>query len=235
LTPEQLGAVTGMVENLALGNIRESFRFYARQLASTEESEWPDFERECIAILTRWYRSSGDPTLSVKERHLAGFTGEMIEVSRRYRMRFGLSYLLFWRTLNLLNASLWRLAPQYNLLEKLRTFFERELPSPFARGIRRLRAPGWRANTARLALALPEAARGLGDRLAEADSPLEIMTYDTSRSSHQSNREAWQVAAGMALLSAALAAYPLHGIFFLRPALTGLALAIVALALSRRR
>jgi ubiquinone biosynthesis protein len=129
LSAYEKAAVAGQIENLATGNLEASFRYYAKQLIATEDSDFDRVREEAIEVLRRWYTISLDPAAALEEKHLARYTVEMIEVSRRNQLRFGLNYLLFWRALNHLNASLWLIAPDFDLMGELRDFFQRMRPS----------------------------------------------------------------------------------------------------------
>jgi len=120
--------LAGQIENLALGEIQESLRFYMRQLTATEETDFKRMEVQAIGVLRRWHASLSKPGGSVQERHLARYTGEMIEISRQNHLRYGLNFLLFWRALNSFNATLWMIAPDYDLIGRLRDFFARTRP-----------------------------------------------------------------------------------------------------------
>jgi ubiquinone biosynthesis protein len=125
--------VFGQIENLALGNLVRSFRYYSLQVAVTEDTDMESFRRECLEVLGRWYRALQNPDSPVEDRHLAKYTGEMIDVSRRNGLRYDLSYLLFWRALNNLNGALWHIDPTFDMLAELRSFFEEIRPGDAAR------------------------------------------------------------------------------------------------------
>jgi predicted unusual protein kinase regulating ubiquinone biosynthesis (AarF/ABC1/UbiB family) len=121
------------IENLALGNLVRSFRAYSLQVAVTEETDMESFRRDCLEVLGRWYRALQNPDSPVEERHLAKYTGEMIDVSRRNGLRYDLNYLLFWRALNNLNGALYHIDPNFDMLAELRRFFEEIRPGTLAR------------------------------------------------------------------------------------------------------
>ena len=56
LTEAERAVVTGQIVNLALGNISESFRYYALQLIPTEETDWDAVREQCLAILPQLVR-----------------------------------------------------------------------------------------------------------------------------------------------------------------------------------
>src|SRR5271157_2839199 len=143
LSAEEREGVFGQIENLALGNLVRSFRFYALQVAVTEETDMESFRRDCLEVLGRWYRALQNPDSPVEERHLAKYTGEMIDVSRRNGLRYDLSYLLFWRALNNLNGALWHVDPNFDMLGELRTFFKEIRPGNLERLRTLLSDRGW--------------------------------------------------------------------------------------------
>jgi ubiquinone biosynthesis protein len=115
--------VAGQIESLSLGNIRKSMKFYSQQLVATGETDYRQFEIEAMEVLGRWRSSLSNPNAPMEERHLARYTAEMIEVSRRNQLHFRLNFLLFWRALNNLNATLWMIAPEFDLVQELQVFF----------------------------------------------------------------------------------------------------------------
>jgi ubiquinone biosynthesis protein len=117
------------IEQLAIGNIDGSLRAYTRQLAITEESDVQAFRRDAREVLQRWYDISLRADSPVADRHLGKYTMEMIDISRRYKLLYDMSFLLYWRALNALDSSALRLSPTFDLMIELRTFFEQVRPS----------------------------------------------------------------------------------------------------------
>jgi ubiquinone biosynthesis protein len=128
LTEYEQEALIGLLENISVGNINASFRYYSLQLTPTDETDPRSFEREAKHVLRRWYQASVNPDSPVEERHVGRYIVEMIEVSRRNHLRFGRDYLLSWRTLNALDATLLRLPVDFDFMVDLRTFFEQNRP-----------------------------------------------------------------------------------------------------------
>ena len=116
------------IEQLALGNIDESLRAYAKQLTLTDESDQAAFRREARAVLQRWYDLSIRSGSPPEERHVARYIGQMIDISRRYRLLYEMRYLLYWRALNALDSTALRLSQSFDLMEELRAFFEEVQP-----------------------------------------------------------------------------------------------------------
>ncbi|OAN67117.1 hypothetical protein A7X12_00345 [Sphingomonas sp. TDK1] len=160
LSQDQRRIIAGQIESLALGNIGGSLRYYAQQVTATDDTDFDRFREDCRDVLNRWYAALLDPTLPIEERHLARYTGEMIDVSRRNGLQYDLNYLLFWRALNNLNGTLWHISPNYDLLGRLRIFFERTRPGPGRRVRATVADPAWRGSLTELARALPGGAAG---------------------------------------------------------------------------
>jgi ubiquinone biosynthesis protein len=116
------------IEQLALGNIDESLRAYGKQLTLTDESDPAAFRREARAVLRRWYDVSVRNGSTLEERHVGRYIGQMIDISRRYRLLYDMRYLLYWRALNALDSTALRLSQSFDLMEELRAFFEEVRP-----------------------------------------------------------------------------------------------------------
>ncbi len=132
LTEYERETLIGQIENIALGNTYQSYRYYLRQLTPTEDTDLNRFQWECLAIMRQWYESSINPEATIAERHLSKYAGDMLDLARRHKLRFGANYLLYWRALNSLSASTIRI-PNFELMAELRAFFEQLRPSPSQR------------------------------------------------------------------------------------------------------
>jgi ubiquinone biosynthesis protein len=187
LTLEEREGVNGQIENLALGNLVASYRSYALQVAVTEESDMESFRRDCLEVLGRWYRALQNPNSPVEERHLAKYTGEMIDVSRRNGLRYDLTYLLFWRALNNLNGALWHIDPRFDMLAELRTFFEGIQPGSLARIGRIVCDPNWQHSLLVLGREGPDKALHGLDELARGHPRIEV-TWSMTSADGQRNR-----------------------------------------------
>jgi ubiquinone biosynthesis protein len=129
LPAEQREYLAGYVEQVALGNLEASFRSYSHLVERTPAADFGSFKRRTMELFNRWYQSTRDPFSRVEDRHLAVFTGEMVQLIRRYRLRASLDTLLFWRALITLDATCIRLSRYMNLLSTLRDFFAEIRPS----------------------------------------------------------------------------------------------------------
>jgi ubiquinone biosynthesis protein len=202
LRPDELAVVIGQIENLALGNLQASLRYYAKQLAPTEDTDYERFKRESMRTLRGWYENALDPESPVSERHLARFTGEMIDVSRRNALRYGFNYLLFWRALNNLNATIWLIDPSYDLLGGLRSFFRRYRPGLAERLGAFVEDERLRAEVAELAASLPERLSGALEALRGRHGGWRLVESDGASGAHGRRRA--RAAAG-AVLAVSLA------------------------------
>jgi ubiquinone biosynthesis protein len=201
LSEQDRDAITGMVENLALGNLRESYRYYLKQLQPTDETDPETVRGECLEILQRWYQASQDASLPIEERHLGKHTADMIDVSRRNGLRFGLNYLLFWRAMNLLNATLWRVDPTFDLTGALREFFEEIRPGPARRLHDVVKNPEWEATTARFVRDLPGRVEAALRSLADSDEGWQAEVWDTPLTEKAADLDARWISASLTVVS----------------------------------
>jgi len=154
LTDYQREVLAGHVENIALGNVDESFRYYRKLLFPSDETDLKNFEIEGKSVLRRLCRGLHNPSAPIRERHLGKFTGEMFDVIRRNRVRMSSDTLLFWRALNALESSAVRLSAVFDLVAELRHFFERIRPPLSERIFHRLSDEGLALNAHRLACSI---------------------------------------------------------------------------------
>jgi ubiquinone biosynthesis protein len=121
------------IENLAMGNVEQSYRYFVRLLEPTAETDIVQLSRDVHAIMRGWYDASREPDTPLSARHLGRYFGEFITAIRNNKVRMGLDTLLFWRALLALDSTALRFEAQFDLLGELRTFFERHRPTPFER------------------------------------------------------------------------------------------------------
>jgi ubiquinone biosynthesis protein len=117
------------IENIALGNVDESFRYYAKLYFPSDETDPKNFELEGKSVLRRWYQASQNPGAPIRDVHLGKYSAQMFGVARRNRVRMRTDTLLFWRALNTLDSSALRLSAVFDLLAELRHFFEQLRPT----------------------------------------------------------------------------------------------------------
>jgi ubiquinone biosynthesis protein len=123
------------IENLAMGNIEQSYRYFVQLLEPTSETDLQQLRRDVYAIMQGWYEASRDPNTPLSARHLGRYFGEFITAIRDNKVRMGLDTLLFWRALLALDSTALRFEAHFDLLGELRTFFERHRPTPLDRVI----------------------------------------------------------------------------------------------------
>lgn len=133
LDERQREILEGHIENIAIGNIRESFRYYAMQYTPSPETNLIEFEREGIRILGNWYNASINPYASTTERHLATHGAEMLEVVRQNRLRLSMNTLLFWRALYTLDSVALQLSDYIDLMTQIKEFFYERRPGLLGR------------------------------------------------------------------------------------------------------
>lgn len=172
-------------------------------MAATEDTDFDRFRTDCLDVLKRWYQALSDPSLPVEDRHLGRYTGEMIDVSRRNGLIYDLNYLLFWRALNNLNATLWQIQPEYDMIAALRAFFEKTRPNPFQRMLDMLESIAWRESVARLGLYLP---RDLAAGIAASRGTAVSVRSTVTRPFRRERRMVRENAVAMALLLSVSAA-----------------------------
>jgi ubiquinone biosynthesis protein len=202
LGEDQRRVVTGQIENIAVGNLAASFSAYCRQLVDTEDTDPEVFRQEYMERLRAWYAKALEPGSAIEERHLGRVTGEMIDVSRRNSLRFGMNYLLFWRALNAVNATVWMVDPRFDLLGELRRFFVSRSPGLGER-LREMAAdPLWQEAVVRLAGAAKD--RALDARPPGAGRPWRACRWESPPAGRQANRQARGLALALVALSAAV-------------------------------
>jgi ubiquinone biosynthesis protein len=135
LSAERREIFATYIENLAMGNIEQSYRYFVRLLEPTPETDLRQLRRDVYAIMQGWYEASRDPNTPLSARHLGRYFGEFITAIRDNKVRMGLDTLLFWRALLALDSTALRFEAHFDLLGELRTFFERHRPTPVERVI----------------------------------------------------------------------------------------------------
>lgn len=125
LTPHELRVVRRHVEAIAAGDIAESLRYYLKQVYPTADTDMPAYRDAASSVLRRWYEASRDSDrTSVADRHLGRYSGEMLDLVRRYRLQMRMSTLLFWRSLIIVNSTVLRFPGTVDPLTATRAFFE---------------------------------------------------------------------------------------------------------------
>lgn len=200
-------AVLGLTENIAVGNVGESFRFYAMELTPTEETDPRTFEEDAKSVLRQWYEATtGRGENGDGGRHLGKYIAEMIAVSRRNHLRMGMNYLLFWRALNSLDATALKLMPQFDLMGELRSFFAQIRPSFATRLAEALADPQRLATAAGLVYAAPGQVSLLLSQLSRGQYEWPVSVQESPRVQSADDRDMVWLSIAIASISLALAA-----------------------------
>jgi ubiquinone biosynthesis protein len=237
LTPYDREILGAQIEQLAVGNIDESLRFYSKQLTITEESDARAFRAEARAVLQEWYDLSVRDDSPVAARHLGKYIGQMIDISRRYRLLYDMSFLLYWRALNALDSTALRMSPTFDLMAELRAFFEEVRPgflerlAEIARDQRRLSV------ARRVKQQLPERVAAMVDGAASGRSETTLLSGERGERRRARNHETrWLGAAAAALSLLVLSDAHGHGTVAAALALgAGAAMCLLAVARLRPR
>lgn len=187
-TDAELKVLTGQIERLALGDITGSLRYYSQQLLPTDDTDFDKYRREAREVLGRWYESSLHTDTPVEERHIGRFTAEMIDVSRRNNLRYGLNYVLFWRALNHLNATLWYIAPDYDFMGQLREFFVQIRPGPIDRLVETLLNQQTKSDSVTLCSQTPARAESILSRFAQGEGSRRFAILESTVDSRDRRR-----------------------------------------------
>jgi ubiquinone biosynthesis protein len=195
LSPERREIFATYIENLAMGNIEQSYRYFVRLLEPTSETDVQQLRRDVYAIMRGWYESSKDPNTPLSARHLGRYFGEFITAIRDNKVRMGLDTLLFWRALLALDSTALRFQEQFDLLGELRTFFERNRPTPVQRVLSLVTSRELAMQVLELVRSAPDHVSRVLDDAAE-DRPLLSVRREISRVRiHHENDDARLLAA----------------------------------------
>jgi ubiquinone biosynthesis protein len=189
LTDEEREILAGHIENIALGNIAESFRYFAMQYTPTDDTDLQAFEQEGKAILQRWYQATVNPYATVHDLHLGKYATEMFEVVRRYHLRASLNTLLFWRALHALDAAALRLSDHFDLMRHMRDFFEHIRPKLVDRALTMLTDRRLIVELVELVRAIPDRSVSIFSDVLQSDDEgplhsIHINGYPESRQAH---------------------------------------------------
>lgn len=214
--------VVGLAENIAVGNIDESFRYYAKELLPTDETDLRQFERDTKQILREWYEIYNRPAVpgapAEEPRHLGIYIGAMIAVSQRNGMRMGRRYLLFWRAMNALDATMQRLSADFDLVSEMRRYFQATRPG-FAERVLQVKADQSRITTLiDLAVDLPGQLTLLLDHLGDDRHAWPVQAGADPAHQQAANRQARWLSAALGLISLGLllgAPLPAHAALLL--------------------
>ena len=133
LTDERRETFASYIENLAVGNVEQSYRHFIRLLQPTPQTDMRQLRRDVHRIMHRWHAASQTRAAELSERHLGTYFSEFITAIRRNQVRMSMDTLLFWRAILTLDATALRFGGRFDLLSALREFFIKERPSPAER------------------------------------------------------------------------------------------------------
>lgn len=133
LSAERRETFASYIENLAVGNVEQSYRHFIRLLQPTPETEMQQLRRDVYRIMHRWHKASQQGEAELSERHLGTYFTEFIAAIRRNQVQMSMDTLLFWRAILTLDATALRFGSQFDLLSALRDFFQKTRPTPLER------------------------------------------------------------------------------------------------------
>lgn len=133
LTAERRETLASYIENLAVGNVEQSYRHFVKLLQPTIQTDMIALRRDIHGIMHRWHQASQESDAAVSERHLGTYFSEFIYAIRRNNITMSMDTLLFWRAILTLDTTALRLGSQFDLLSTLRDFFRATRPTPVER------------------------------------------------------------------------------------------------------
>lgn len=235
LTDQHRENLAGFFENIALGNIDQAFRYYARQHTPTADTDIKEFERVGKAIMRLWYHTSMNPYATPKERHMGRFAVKMIEVVRHYRLHTDPNTVLLWRALYALHSSSERLSDYFDMMAQIRAFFIEERPGALQRVATMLSDRQRTMTVFRLGAQTPENVGNLLGDLSDYKLQLRTQTNESKTLRRQSDRRSLSLTQAVVFLSlATIAVLVPIGIVYRAVALV-LALLIFALVVMQTR
>ncbi len=205
LSREKRELLTGYTENVAVGNIDEAYRYYAKLSTPTGRTDLAAFKRETKAVLTEWYQASLRVASPLSQRHVGKVIGDITDILRRHHVRVDLETLLFWRAAIALDSSALSLSQNFDLIREMRHYFTQQSPPPLERVIAAA-TDADRAADLRGALALVPCVRDRAAGMAiQGDEAGAVATEERAQRRRETNLQSR--AAMLALLS--IAASPL--------------------------
>jgi ubiquinone biosynthesis protein len=133
LTTARRETFASYIENVAVGNVEQSYRHFIRLLQPTAQTDMRRLKRDVHRIMHRWHDASQRVDGLLSERHLGTYFSEFITAIRDNNVKMSMDTLLFWRALLALDATVLRFESQFNLLTALREFFEQTRPTVIER------------------------------------------------------------------------------------------------------
>jgi len=203
LTDQHRDNLAGFFENIALGNINQAFRYYARQHTPTGDTDIKEFERVGKSIMRLWYHTSMNPYTTPKERHMGRFAVKMIEVVRHHRLHTDPDTVLLWRALYALHSSSERLSDYFDMMAQIRAFFIEERPGALQR-VATMMSDRQRTMTVfRLSAQVAGSAENLLGNLSDYKLQLRTQTNESKTLRRQSDRRSTSITQAVVFLSLA--------------------------------
>jgi ubiquinone biosynthesis protein len=135
ISPMKRDALAGYVEEAALGNVERALSYYIRFFTPTEQSDMRAFQREARERIRRWIEIETSPNRVARERTFAKFSDETFPSARRHHFLVSNDLLLFWRAMIVLDSTIFRLRPDFDIFSDLRAFFGKFRPGLVDRAI----------------------------------------------------------------------------------------------------
>jgi ubiquinone biosynthesis protein len=132
LRPYHRRLMIRMIESLSTGDIDRAFRAFSAITDATDGTDPAAFEADAKQVLRRWYESATGHA-APEDRHLGKYITEILEVTRRHRVRMHWDLALFWRTMHALDTTAQKLPQYFDTLAEMRDFFVRTGGSPAQR------------------------------------------------------------------------------------------------------
>jgi len=230
--------VARYIESIAVGDINEAFRCFAKLSTPTELTDFKEFEKDASASIRAWYTASKRPHATLKERHMGTYFGRMLGAVRRHHLRMGIDTLLFWRAMNALDYNALSMSSYFDLLQELRSFFAEIRPGAAQRLTDVLTDRRYIADVATLAARTPYHVDEIVQKLAE-NKLEQLFRADESAEEHPSALTATRwLSAALVGLSLTIAGWASHAGFYVvifTAAIAGLLLLNVSLAEARHQ
>jgi ubiquinone biosynthesis protein len=185
LTAERRETFASYIENLAVGNVEQSYRHFIQLLQPTQQTEMQQLRRDVHQIMHRWHKASHQREAALSERHLGTYFSEFIAAIRRNQVQMSMDTLLFWRAIITLDATTLRFGSQFDLLSALGDFFQKTRPTALERLLTLVTDRELAVSLNRIKQESPAQVEALVDDLAVSRYRLPILkSQDTRRKRH---------------------------------------------------
>jgi ubiquinone biosynthesis protein len=188
VSPMQRDALAGYIEEAVQGNLERALSYYVRFFTPTEQSDMRGFQREAKERIRRWIEIENSPNRPSSERTFAKFSDETFPSARRHNVLVSNDLLLFWRAMIVLDSTIFRLCPDFDIFGDIRTFFGEFRPGLVDRAIE-IATPETHLST--LVQLATTSAKRLGDILsavAAGKFELNVMTKESPEARRMENR-----------------------------------------------